>query len=85
MLEKINRVLTIAIRFIISIFVVGSAYRVFHYMFYPELYMVYSAPWYTSIIIYAVISALIIMVLYVAKLIIKNMIKNRLNYSKKEV
>lgn len=78
-LKKWNRNLNIIIASFIGVFIGHSGYRYFDYKKYPGLYETQSAPWYTSIQIYGLGTAIVIFIAIIIKSLIRKRLKN--NYS----
>lgn len=76
-LEKWNKSLNILIGSFIGTFVGHSIYKYFDYRKRPGLYEIQSAPWYTSIQIYGLVSGVVILITVILKLLIKRKYKRR--------
>ena len=70
MRDKINTFLNCLIRAFIGVFLARSVYTYWDYKTHPELYAVSSAPWYTTILLFGVVSAGIILAAFIVKLMI---------------
>lgn len=71
MLKKLNGILNIVIGTCIGIYI-GYGICVFlDYKTHPDLYIVRSAPWYTGILLYGIVTAVVLSVLILIKLIIR--------------
>lgn len=75
MLEKINNILNIIIGSCIGVFIGHSIYVCWDYRTHPGLYAMWSAPWYTSIFVYAICTVVVVTVAVMIKLIIRRKIK----------
>ena len=70
MRDKINNFLNCLIGAFIGVFLARSVYTYWDYKTHPELYAVTSAPWYTTILLFGVVSAGIILAAFIVKLLI---------------
>ena len=77
MWNKLNRFLNCLIGAFIGVFLAGSIYTYWDYKTHPEIYAVTSAPWYTSILLFGIITLAIILVALVIKLIIRKKIRKK--------
>lgn len=75
-LKNWNRKLNIIIGSFTGVFIGHSIYRYFHYKKYPGLYELQSAPWYTSIQIYGLATAIVVLFAIILKFLIKKKFKN---------
>lgn len=66
-MKKLYNFLNTAIWCCFGIFLGSSAYQWFHYRAHPDLYAIQSAPWYLSIQIRAVSTAIVVSVLLLAR------------------
>lgn len=80
MLKKINFILNIVIGSFIGVFIGHTIYAFWDYKAHSDLYDMQSAPWYTSIFIYDVVTLILLVVLAIAKLIIRKKIKSTAAY-----
>lgn len=76
MLKKVNSFLNIIIGAFIGVFIGHGIYVFWDYKTHPEIYAFYSAPWYTSILVYGVITVVVVFIATVIKLIIKKRLKS---------
>lgn len=72
---KINTFLNCVIGAFTGVFVAESLYTYWDYKTHPEIYAVTSAPWYTSILMFGIITLATILVALVIKLIIRKKIR----------
>lgn len=75
MLKRLNIMLNI---FIVGLLVIYMCYGTaiyLHYLTHPGLYIMQSAPWYTGMIVYGLITVIILLIAIVAKLVIRKKIK----------
>jgi len=63
----------------LGVFVGHSIFVIWNFKTRPELYAMQSAPWYTSILVYGVLTLAILLVCLVIKAIIKRWIKKSEN------
>ena len=75
--EKINTILNCVIGAFTGVFIAESIYTYWDYKTHPEIYGVTSAPWYTSILLFGIITLAIILVALVIKLIIRKKIRKK--------
>ncbi len=73
MLEKLNWILNIVMGSFIGVWIGHGIYVLWDYKTHPDLYAVQSAPWYTSILLYGAVTAVIL----AAAIIIKQMIRKK--------
>ena len=66
-LKKINHILTILIGTSIFLFLVHCLYVILNY----KTYIMYSAPWYTSIFIYGIATFIFLCIAFIIKLLIR--------------
>ena len=71
MLKKINQILNIAIGAFIGVFIGHAIYQTIDYITHPSLYQFQSAPWYTSIQLQAVFTAVAVGIAAGIKLLIR--------------
>ena len=69
--KKINTILNCVIGAFVGVFFEESIFTCWDYKTHPEIYAVTSAPWYTSILLFGIITLAIILVALVIKLIIR--------------
>ena len=70
-IKKINTFLNCLIGAFIGVFIAESISTYWDYKTHPEIYEVTSAPWYTSIILFGIITLAIILVPLIVKFIIR--------------
>lgn len=75
-LKTWNKSLNYIIASFIGVFIGHSIYKYCDYKRYPSLYEIQSAPWYTSIQIYGLATAIVIFIAIILKFLIKNKLKN---------
>lgn len=74
-LKRLNRILNVIIGSFLGVFIGHSLYRYWDYKSHPGLYDWQSAPWYSSILIYGGVTAVILLVAVVIKFIIRKRIR----------
>lgn len=74
-MKKTNHLLNI----IIGIFIGNAFYVIWDYKTAPGKYQFMSAPWYSSILLYGVVTLAVVLVCMVIKAITKNSIKKKNN------
>ncbi len=76
-LQKLNTRLNWVIGAFIGCCIGYCGYEYYQYITYPTRYAAYSAPWYTSCLIYGGISAVVVAVAVLLKLIIRSYLKKK--------
>ncbi len=74
-MKKIYNFLMILLWSFIGVFIGTSLYRFYDFKAHPELYAMISAPWYLSIQLNAILTAIIVLILFVITRVIKKKIK----------
>lgn len=77
MLKKCNRILNIIIGFSVGIFFGLLIYNFVDYKKHRLLYEIQSAPWYTSSIIYGLVTIFVILIVIIIKIIISRFTKKK--------
>ena len=77
MLQKVNRLLTILMFSLIGVYIGCCIYTYADYRARPGLYALYSAPWYTQLLVYGVCVLVLLTVLFAAKLVIRHLYAKR--------
>lgn len=75
MLKRLYNILSAARWCAVGVFIGTSLYVVFDYIAHPDLYAMGSAPWYSAIIVNALLSAAVIALLLIARLFITRRLK----------
>lgn len=75
MLKKVNRLLTILMYSLIGVYIGYSIYTCADCRARPGLYELYSAPWYTRLLVYGACVLVLLVVLLAAKLVIRHLLK----------
>ncbi|MCI9080788.1 MAG: hypothetical protein HFI70_00410 [Lachnospiraceae bacterium] len=75
MLKKINFILNIVIGSFIGVFIGYTIYVFWDYKAHSDLYATQSAPWYTSILIYGIVTFIILIVGTAMKMVIRKRMK----------
>lgn len=75
MRRKINNFLNVLIGVSVGTFVGHSAYIIYDYKAHPGLYAMQSAPWYTSIQMYGIFCAVVVVVAVIVKIIIRKKVR----------
>lgn len=70
MLKRLYQILNTIIGAFIGAFIGHSIYKFWDFKSHPDLYAMQSAPWYTSILLWAIVTAVIIVIAVIIKLII---------------
>lgn len=74
-MKKINSILNIIIGSFIGVFIGHGIYVFWDYKTHPDLYVMQSAPWYTSILVYGIFTIVVLIVAILTKLIIRRTLK----------
>lgn len=74
MFKRINQLLNIIIGSSVGVFIGYGIYVYSHYRKYPALYAMQSAPWYTGILVYGVITLIVLAVCFILKITIRKKI-----------
>ena len=77
MLQKINQILNTVIGAFIGVFIGHGAYVLWDHKAHPGLYAMQSAPWYTSILVYGVVTAVVLAAALIIKLVIRRKLKKQ--------
>lgn len=73
MKQRIQRILNIIMGSFIGVFIGSGLYRYWHFRKYPDLYIMQSAPWYTSILVQGLFTLVLLAVCLIIKVVlIKN-------------
>jgi len=83
-MKRLNAVLNTIMGSFLGVFVGHSICVIWNFKKRPELYAMQSAPWYTSILVYGVLTLAVLLVCIVIKVIIKNLIKKSENKQSNE-
>ena len=70
MRKKINQILNIIMGSFIGVFIGLGLYKYWHFQKYPDLYVIQSAPWYTSILINGLLVLVLLAVCMIVKVIL---------------
>ena len=70
-MKKLNNFLNILIGTFIGVFIGHGIYVYYDFKTHPALYAMNSAPWYTSILVYGIFTLVVILVVIIAKILIK--------------
>jgi len=76
MMKKLYYALRILAGCSVGVFLGSSCYTVWHYNTYPGLYAMQSAPWYGSILIQGGLTAVTLLIAFLAMWLIKRKLKN---------
>lgn len=69
--NKLNSILNIIIGSVIGIFLGYGIYTLWDYKTHPGLYAMQSAPWYTGILFYGIFAAVVILLSFLLKRILR--------------
>lgn len=70
-MKRLNQLLNILIGTFIGVFIGHGIYVYWDFKTHPDLYAAWSAPWYTSILVYGAFTFVVVVVAVIAKIIIK--------------
>ncbi|MCM1135417.1 MAG: hypothetical protein NC400_07550 [Clostridium sp.] len=70
MKKKINQILNIVIGSFIGVFIGSGLYKYWHFKKYPDLYVMQSAPWYTSILVNGIFALILLAICMIIKVIL---------------
>ena len=76
-MKMLDLVLNYIIGAFIATFVGNVIYRFWDFKAHPDLYAMQSAPWYTSILLYGVVTIIVVAIAVIIKLIIRKKIKKQ--------
>ena len=71
MLKRISQFLNIVMGCFVGVFIGYGIYKYWHYRKYPDLYIGNSAPWYTGILLYGVITLIVLAVCFILKMVFR--------------
>lgn len=75
MFQHINRIFNILIICVLCVYVGYGIYLFWDYKANPVYYFTQSAPWYTGIQVYGVLTAIVLLALFIIKVFIRKKIK----------
>lgn len=76
-MKRLNTFLNTIIGSFIGVFIGHVLWKIWDFKTSPELYAMQSAPWYTSILLYGVVTFVLVLVCVVIKVIIKHKKKKK--------
>ena len=74
-MKMFNQILNIIIGASVGVFIGHGIYVFWDYKTHPVLYVAQSAPWYTSILVYGIATAVVLVIAIIIKLIIRKKLK----------
>ena len=74
-MKRLYYILKLSLWCFVGVFIGSSLYQYYDYKKYPDLYAVQSAPWYLSIEIRGIFTAIIVMAILIVMWIVKKKIK----------
>lgn len=74
-LKRYDLYLSYIIGSFVGVFISSSIYKYFDYKKYPKLYKIQSAPWYTSIQIYGLVTIIVTLIAIIFRFLIKKKLK----------
>lgn len=76
MFERLNNILNVIMGSSVGVFIGYAIYVYWEFRKYPDLYVMQSAPWYTSIVVYGLVTAIILLITIVLRVIVRKKLKN---------
>lgn len=76
MLKRVNQTLNILIGSFLGVFIGHGLCVFWDYKTHPDLYAIQSSPWYTSILVHGIVTAVICGIAIIIKMVIRSKIKN---------
>ena len=76
-MKQLNRILNTIIGTFVGVFIGHGSYVFWDFKTRPDLYAMQSAPWYTSILFYGIVTAIILLVAVIIKWIIRRKLKRQ--------
>lgn len=83
-MKKLDHILNIIIGAFVGVFLGHGLWRYWDYHKHPDLYAMQSAPWYTSILVYGVFTAGLVLVAVVLKLVLRKMLRRKMRREEKD-
>ncbi len=77
MLKKVNQLLNTIIGAFVGVFIGHGIYVFRDFKTHPDLYAVQSAPWYTSILLYGSVTAVVLVIAMILKWIIRHKLQQQ--------
>ena len=74
-MKTLNWILNIIIGAVVGVFIGNGIYVFWDFKTHPDLYVVRSAPWYTSILFVGIETAVVLVIVIIIKLIIRKRLK----------
>ena len=74
-MKMLNHILNIIIGAFLGVFIGNVIYVFWDFKVHPDLYAMQSAPWYTSILLYGIVTAVVLVIAIIIKLIIRQKLK----------
>ncbi len=76
-MKMFNRILNTIIGAFIGVFIGHGIYVLWDFKTHPDLYAMQSAPWYTSILLYGILTAIVLVIAIIIKLFIRQKLKQQ--------
>ena len=76
-MKTLNRILNIIIGAVVGVFIGHGIYVFWDFKTHPDLYAMRSAPWYTSILVAGIETAVVLVIAIIIKLIIRQRLKQQ--------
>ncbi len=76
MLEQINKVLNIIMGSSVGVLIGHGVYVYLDYKSHSDLYAMRSAPWYTSILVYGIVTLITLIICFAMKFVLRKRIGN---------
>ena len=76
-MENANRIMNTIMGAFVGVFIGHGIYVFWDFKAHPDLYAMQSAPWYTSILLYGIATAVVLALAIITKLIIRQKLKQQ--------
>ena len=76
-MKTLNRILNTIMGAFVGVFIGHGIYVFWDFKAHPDLYAMQSAPWYTSILLYGIATAVVLVLAIIIKLIIRQKLKQQ--------
>ena len=76
-MENANRIMNTIMGAFVGVFIGHGIYVFWDFKAHPDLYAMQSAPWYTSILLYGIVTAVVLVIAIIIKLIIRQKLKQQ--------
>ena len=76
-MKMLDRIMNTVIGAFVGVFIGHGIYVFWDFKVHPDLYAMQSAPWYTSILLYGIATAVVLVIAIIIKLIIRQKLKQQ--------